>query len=314
LYDGWLQVERSAVRAMDEYVTESIMSFPGGWVETRRFKWSRPLESVYATTERCYMVNLSLSGWSEGGSARNLHASRLIRSDTIGRMRLIPPAQTLQIRSTNSGQSRSIRCLIDARLIDRYHKSPSQRDDTKRSSQAAYNLHGGQLEWLLRRMYRELHRPDSWCSEAIEALAQQLTVEIVRTLDPHREDLAAPPVGALAPWRLRLIRERLNGDGPLPKLEELGRLCNMTVRHLSRVFRGERGERLGQYVEAVMVNRANGMLQAGAAVGDVAAALGYATSTSFANAFRRATGLLPSEVIATAKAAGDRRTRTLHQS
>jgi AraC-like DNA-binding protein len=40
------------------------------------------------------------------------------------------------------------------------------------------------------------------------------------------------------------------------------------------------------------------MLTAGASVRDVADSLGYATASSFTSAFRRATGLLPSDLKA----------------
>ena len=72
----------------------------------------------------------------------------------------------------------------------------------------------------------------------------------------------------------------------------------MTVRHLSRAFRSETGRTIGKQIEAVMVDRANRMLGNGTPVREVAVALGYATAGSFTAAFRRATGLLPSEVNA----------------
>jgi AraC family transcriptional regulator len=98
-----------------------------------------------------------------------------------------------------------------------------------------------------------------------------------------------------------LIRERVISHEPLPDREELADLCNMSIRHISRAFRTETGRTLGRYIESVMIDRANGMLLAGAAVRDIADSLGYATASGFASAFRRATGLLPSEVKANKK-------------
>jgi AraC-like DNA-binding protein len=70
----------------------------------------------------------------------------------------------------------------------------------------------------------------------------------------------------------------------------------MTVRHLSRAFRTETGQTLGRYIESVMVERAKALLLEGAPVRDVAESIGYATASSFTSAFRRATGLLPSDI------------------
>ena len=146
-------------------------------------------------------------------------------------------------------------------------------------------------------MYRELHEPDFASQNMIENLARQLAIEIVRRFK-LRDAKPGYLVGGLAPWRMRLIQERVYSDLPVPNLEELANLCDMTVRHLSRAFRTETGLTVGKYVEAAMAERARAMLGNGTPVREVAANLGYATSGSFSCAFRRATGLLPREVKA----------------
>jgi AraC family transcriptional regulator len=102
-------------------------------------------------------------------------------------------------------------------------------------------------------------------------------------------------VGGLAPWRLRLIRERVSSDAPLPGLEELAGSCHLTVRHLTRAYRAQTGRTLGNYIESVMVERAREMLRSALSVEQVARRLGYSHSSAFAAALRRATGLRPSE-------------------
>jgi AraC-like DNA-binding protein len=300
LYDGWLDVEHSTIDAMDSYVTESLLSFPGGWVETRRFAWSQPLESVCTTTSRCYMMNLSLSGRTTGGSAKLLQGKRPQGSEAIGRLWLVPPGQTLHF-SSNEGRSRSIRCVLDADLFERFLADAPARREEDIPLHAAFNLGAetgrGEIEWLLRRMYRELRHPDFATPQVIETLARQLTVETIRALRLDRGD-SGFRTGGLAPWRLRLIRQRLWSEEALPKVEELASLCDMTARHLSRAFRTETGSTIGKHIEAAMVERAGRMLRSGAPVRKVADALGYAAPSSFAAAFRRATGLLPSEVSA----------------
>jgi AraC family transcriptional regulator len=209
-------------------------------------------------------------------------------------MMLVPPEQALQMNSIK-GESRSIRCMLDAELFESFLADAPRWRDNDSSLHAALNISGGQIEWLLRRMYRELRQPDFATTQVVEALAKQLTVEIIRALKLRRE-VPADHVGGLAPWHLRLIRQRLSSEDALPNLDELANLCDMTVRHLSRAFRSETGQTIGKHIEAAMVDRANHMLGSGNSVRKVSLALGYATSGSFAAAFRRATGLLPSEV------------------
>lgn len=300
LYDGWLNVERSMFHAIDEYITEGMVAFPGGWVETRQIAWSKPVESTFTTTDRCYMLTMLLSGHQTGRRVEHGRASGRRSEECAGRMMLVPPEQTLRVGSLE-GQTRSIRCVLDKSLFEDFIADTPCWSEDEEALRAALHINGSEIEWLLRRMHRELRRPDFATPQVIEALAKQLTIEIVRALRSERKD-AAPHVGGLAPWRLRRIRQRLWSDAPLPNLEELAEMCGMTVRHLSRAFRSETGQTLGKHVEAAMVDRATTMLSDGAPVREVAAALGYATSGSFAAAFRRATGLTPSQASAGARA------------
>jgi AraC family transcriptional regulator len=293
LNEGWIHVERSTFQRADSYATENFLEFPGGFIEVRQFHWDRPLENVWTTNRRCYLLNMSL-GADAAAEGMNLSAGRHRDPIAMGRMFMIPPGQTMQCRSTR-GKSRSIRCVLDAALLESFlADQPGWEWDDRRLHQSLH-LHSDQIEWLIRRMYREIRNPDFATPQVVESLAKQLAAEIVRKFELRRADRDYR-VGGLAPWRMRLIGNRLRTGQAPPDLAELATLCDMTVRHLGRAFRTETGQTIGKYIESVMVMRANGMLVAGHAVRDVAASLGYSTSGGFATAFRRATGLLPSEV------------------
>jgi AraC family transcriptional regulator len=292
LYDGRLDIEPTKMGELDRYYIENIEVFQGGFVESRQCSWSRPIEAIYRTSPRCYLLHMSLST-VVGGTARNLSGSG--KPEHVGRMWLVPPEQSMQIVFPNEGVARSIRCLLDAELFEPFlQNSPSWRGNED-AIREAFHLSGGQIEWLLRRMHRELHDPDFATGPIVESLAKQLAGEIVRKFK-LRDATPGFRSGGLAPWRMQLIRQRLLEDQPLPKLEELATLCDMTVRHLTRAFRSESGQTLGRHVETAMVERATAMLTRGRPVIQVATSLGYSTSGTFAAAFRRATGMLPSEV------------------
>jgi AraC family transcriptional regulator len=308
LYDGLLEVEKSNLSVMDEYVTENMVAFPGGFVEVRHYSWSRPVESICRTSDSCYLLNLSLAAKGEASTARNLRSNTHSATETLGRMFMVPPEQTMQFNAT-AGEARSIRCVLSSQLFAPYlDDAPSWRGLESRAHEVLH-LRGGEIEWLLRRMYREVREPDFATPQMIETFAKQLAVEIIRKFKLRRAG-AIRHVGGLAPWRMRLVDERLHRAGPLPDLGDLANLCDMTVRHLSRAFRAQTGQTIGKHIEAVMVQRANALLGQGVAVGEVAAALGYSTSGSFSAAFRRATGVLPSQVRAPA---ASRRTASLDE-
>ena len=50
-----------------------------------------------------------------------------------------------------------------------------------------------------------------------------------------------PSGGRLAPWRLKVIDDRLRDAHTAPTLTELAALCYLSVRQLTRSFRESRG-------------------------------------------------------------------------
>jgi AraC family transcriptional regulator len=96
---------------------------------------------------------------------------------------------------------------------------------------------------------------------------------------------------------MQILRERVHADAPAPRLDELARLCDMTVRQLSRGFKVQTGKTLGRFVDEATAERAIHLLTAtDLSIREIASDLGFASSASFAYAFRRSTGLLPSQV------------------
>jgi AraC family transcriptional regulator len=294
LYKGWLIVERSMYSDIDSYVTERLQVFSGGWLEVRKYRWSQPVEVIWSTEKRCYLLTMALDGQETATVVTDLKTGQRRELDPKARMIMVPPEQSLKCNSV-AGHVRSLRCVLDAELVESFLNAMPMWDWSGISLQKTHNLKGGQIEWLLRRMYREITQPDFATVSAIEALAKQLSVEILRQFCPPRAQ-RSEFWGGLSPHHKRLIRERVDSQRPLPNRDELADLCDMTIRHLSRAFRTETGQTLGSYIDSVMVDRANAMLTAGDSVRDVSESLGYATASSFTSAFRRATGLLPSEV------------------
>ncbi len=294
LNDGWLNVERSMYDRLDNYETENHHIFPGGWLEVRKYSWSQPIETIWTTGKRCYLISMSLAGHETASVVTNLRTGQCDAFEPTGRIFLVPPEQTMRCQSQR-GQVRSMRCMLEAGLVESFLNAAPKCDWSRVPLHKAMHLGGGQIEWLLRRMYREVREPDFATVPVVETLAKQLAVEILRRFRPYCADQNRF-VGGLSARHKRLIRERLHSSEPLPGREELALLCDVTVRHLSRAFRTDTGQTLGRYIDSVMVERAKALLLAGVSVRDVAASIGYATPGGFTSAFRRATGLLPSEI------------------
>jgi AraC family transcriptional regulator len=273
----------------DDGNIEEILDFPGGRLEIRQTVSFVGSESVYTPVGDRYLLEMSLSRRPTASTATNI---RLCDEEALGRIFLVPPGETIRI-FTPQGRLRSIRCILEASLINSFLSGELIWDG--KTLREAFRLGGGQIEWLLWRMYRELQKSEIGAVQIIEGLAKQLSVEIIRRFGPTHPS-TSHHAGGLAPWRLRLIEKRANEQGHLPSLEELAQVCDMSVRHLSRAFRMETGQTVGKYLETVMAQRAHGLLMEGVPVGRIAQTLGYSRAGNFAHAFRRATGLLPTEV------------------
>jgi AraC family transcriptional regulator len=297
-YSGWLDVQRTVSSGLDSYRTESIVDFSMGWIELRRFKWSRPLESVWHTGSRCYVLTIVLDGCVDA-DRRNVttrtpaHGGE--RPYGGSRVQLVPPGQTICSASPHAGEVRSMRCFIDADFVESIClEKPSSQE---RAQLGTTDFNGGVIEWLLLRMYREINNAEVGMDLAIEGIARELAVEIVRAIERRRRDTRHHS-GGLPSWRMHLMVDRVYAEGPLPKVNDLAEICGITVRHLGRAFQAETGKTIGKFIAAAMAERASKMLKSGIPVGTVAATLGYSTSSSFRHAFYRETGLLPSSLRA----------------
>ena len=103
---------------------------------------------------------------------------------------------------------------------------------------------------------------------------------------------------SLTRWHVRLgraadlITARL--DDP-PSLEELAAAAAVSPFHLHRIWRGLTGETVRQSIARLRIEAVQPTLAAGGSVTDAALAAGFATPQAFARAFRRTTGITPSQ-------------------
>jgi AraC family transcriptional regulator len=124
----------------------------------------------------------------------------------------------------------------------------------------------------------------------IELICAQIAIELGRYYASIKE---GPATGGLAPWRLKLIDERLREVVEAPSLAELGSLCNLSVRQLTRGFRASRGRSIGEHVAQSRFDNAKRLLTTDQSVKTIAYRLGFASPSSFSFAFRRAIGETP---------------------
>jgi AraC family transcriptional regulator len=278
------------VSALDTFTTESSLDFGRGAVEVRQYSWLRDTDDTW--TSDSYFLHICLTPRPRPASATFLDGGPR-GSETIGRILFVPPGVT--VRSGGPlGRQRSLQCALSREMVEGLLPQPPSWDSA--ALREGLHLTGPEIEWLLLKMHRELREAGFAANVVIESLANTLAVALIRRFGMERSG-PRHNIGGLAPWRMRLIRERVQADKPVCGLQELADLCGMSVRHLSRAFKAETGTTLAKYVEEAMVERARLMLRdSDAPIAEIAQALGFSSAGSFAYAFRRATGLRPSDI------------------
>src|SRR6201991_2536114 len=136
---------------------------------------------------------------------------------------------------------------------------------------------------------------------ALDALFRQQLTDLLATrlLAAHAGSPATfqPVMGGLSPNVLRRAIERLRSDGEADvSLAALASDAGLSRFHFCRAFQESTGLSTHAWLRQYRLDQAMSMLRdTDASVVSVAAALGYASQTAFAAAFRRFTGETPSD-------------------
>ncbi|MFC8303651.1 AraC family transcriptional regulator [Specibacter sp. NPDC057265] len=121
------------------------------------------------------------------------------------------------------------------------------------------------------------------------AIAEAAVLDVLRPA-PHEVSLHIPQSRLLRP-----IVESVSRDpGQQRSAAEWARELQVSPRTITRAFQAETGAGFLQWVAKVRAQRAISLLARGEDLEEVAALLGYSSSSAFGAAFKRTTGFIPS--------------------
>lgn len=258
----------------------------GGRFELVEWQWPDILDFV--RTENDLMLEMSLPPMAADASACFPDIAPDKRC-FMGTLFIRYPGIAVSGRS-EGGRIRVMRCVIDP---DPAQAIIGTSEPTLGFLQGLLNIRSEALRSLMRLAHREITKPVDRSQEAMEAMFTLVRIEMHRVFDRAAE---AEICSRLAPWQFRRIRERIENGAPPPTVTELARICGISPRHLHRQFLALTGKTVSAYVEACRVEQAKKLLaDQEFPVKQVAEKCGFNHPNSFARAFRRATGLSPSE-------------------
>ncbi len=270
---------------MEAIDAELPISF--GSIRIIRQSWAAPIDRSGA--QPLHHLELSLLPRSDLARASYPERWGPHRFEPIGEMFFIPGGELMHAQSTCRHQNSIVLDFVPEAL-QRYFDS--QLEWTSRRLQGSLDITSHDIRNLLFRIGEEARAPGLASQDMIELMAAQIIIELARYIHGLDEEKA---IGGLAPWRLRLIDERLAAGLKPPSVAELAALCNISVRHLTRAFRISRGRSIGHYVLEHRITHAKKLIESGMSIKSVAGAMNFTASSNFTAAFRRATGETPRE-------------------
>jgi AraC family transcriptional regulator len=266
---------------------EARLEVPQATVQLVHYELPQPADNVFRE-ERAYYLDLCLTPRARNARACYLEHWNPHRFERIGNVFLVPPQQAMKVRSDECSRQASIVCQLRPEPIGRCFDGELEWTDQR--LKAGLDIHDHHIRNLLLRLAEELRQPGFASGTLVELVTAQLAIELARYCAASSEPAAD---GGLAPWRLRLIEERLHEVRAAPSLAELAEICRLSVRQLTRAFRASRGCSIGDHIASSQLDHAKRLLAGERSIKAIAYSLGFASPSGFCYAFRRATGQTP---------------------
>jgi AraC family transcriptional regulator len=274
-------------RAEELMTVDAEVSVPVATAQLVRFHVTGPADNILRE-EETYWLDLCLTPRPRNARACYRDHWAPSRFERLGNVFLLPPRETMQARSDGGSSQASILCHLRPEPLRQWFDGDLEWTD--RRLEASLDIPDANIRSLLLRLAEEMRHPGFASKVLVELISAQIAIELGRYCAAIKE---GPATGGLAPWRLRLIDERLREVSEAPTLTELGAICNLSVRQLTRGFRASRGRSIGDHVAQCRFDNAKRLLATDQSVKAIAYCLGFASPSSFSFAFRRAIGETP---------------------
>lgn len=267
---------------------EAVISRPDFQIEVRHYKWDKPLEPTLFQTEVCYL-ELALSPRPAGSEVDYLGANSAASFVNTGNCSFIPAGHKAMMRAPK-GDQRVVGCMFEMAVFEPL----VDWEWTPLEISACFNIHNLNIKAILTRFAQEAMNPDHGSDRLVDAWFEALLVELSRHIRATRM-LAKEPYGKLSTHQLRLIENRITeSDREFPQTSALARECGVSSRHLARMFKRTTGKTITEYITEVRIDKAKIKLaESTQLVKEIAYECGFQSQSSFAQAFRKATGLTP---------------------
>jgi len=236
------------------------------------------------------VLSLGLSSLLEAAEGR-FSSAGAPRYTRYGPLNFRPAGVPFEAR-VSRGQFHTIRCRFESNAQWAAPIGLGTLSDAQ--LEACFDIHSPRIEDAMLRLAEELTAPAAGSEALVDALVKTIAIDLARYLtDADRH--AVQTGGGLAPRHLRRVYSRMEEPGTAPSVDELAALCGLSRYHFMRAFKQSVGESPAAYARRIVMKKARNLLASSdRPLGEIAAQLGYCSTSAFSAAFRRTCGRSPS--------------------
>jgi AraC family transcriptional regulator len=255
--------------------------------------WPRPTE--YFETNPWHAVNFSLTPIPEGIEGFLKVGATIGQRSDVGRLAFVPAHSQIGCRGSGGRRQRAVRAFLDPEKLA--YKLPAAHEFAPASLRACLNLNAPEIDRIMIRLSKEASEPGFGCSVLLEALGAVITVELERLLLSRGSRSSVPARSVLAQPDFKRIVDYIDSRSSATiTITDVAQACNISSRTLTRKFKHTTGETLHEYAHRCATKRARALLRdMTRSIKEVSYDLGFLNPSAFSIAFRRATGLSPTE-------------------
>ncbi len=278
-------------RSAKDYRMDAVFSAPNLNLQLRTYQHESP--SQQQKTRSDHILSFSLNGRPAGSTACFVRDRRNNQPFRIGNITFIPGGVPI-IGWGPGGLQRTLSCRINFGAFEML--SPFETELSDEQLSACGNIRSPAIGELLRRVAQEIASPGLSHDLMIDLLMRTAILDVVRNVGTEVRERTYES-GGLSSTQIKRITEYIDQSlGKSPTVADLSRLCDISPGHLMRSFKQSTGKTIHAHVQEVRTTSAQAQLaDRNKSIKQIAHALGFANSSSFAVAFKRACGQSPSE-------------------
>lgn len=274
----WTGQERFGVK---NFYIEAHATMCDARVDVRHFDWVLPCSGVFSPEK--HYLDYSLDSQprrsivSMGGPNRRAAAGDIL---------YMPPHR--QYVGEPALQERHLVCVV---LGDSFLDELFDGERPLQGMEPCADVQNIAMRRMFEGLAAELRNPGFASQTLIQSMLMGLAVELVRHLGPQDLSGGMSRCGRQVRHIVDYVMDNLSG--PLG-VADIARGCNMSVRHVARVFKDGTGVSLGEFVATSRIALAKELLRGDTArIKEVSWRCGFSSTSAFSAAFRAATGQTP---------------------